>query len=178
MTSLRIVNHSTCPRRRKGGEAGLVGHSPHSYRLFFFNDTATTKIYTLSLHDALPICNCVSNHKLGIAIHLGSVDVGHAAFDADRKSTRLYSSHSQISYAVFCLKKKPSAKMHALEFWKAKDLTLSSDRSSRRGTDRPCSARCSAAQRDPPCSGSRTGFDPAAPRRQKDTRGPSVDLFF
>src|SRR5574343_855969 len=67
---------------------------------FFFNDTATTEIYTLSLHDALPISptyHCV-----------------HCRVDAergvlrwkDRKSTRLNSSHITISYAVFCLKKK------------------------------------------------------------------------
>src|SRR3712207_7148214 len=90
---------------------------------FFFNDTATTEIYTLSLHDALPIW----------ATDDGSAD-GHAApprpgyywacpapvlacgatsccatapgGPADRKSTRLNSSHANISYAVFCLKKK------------------------------------------------------------------------
>src|SRR2546430_4172937 len=70
---------------------------------FFFNDTATTEIYTLSLHDALPISVAAS----------GRSDMEPAA-DApdtrpatqDRKSTRLNSSHSQISYAVFCLKKK------------------------------------------------------------------------
>src|SRR2546430_4446432 len=71
---------------------------------FFFNDTATTEIYTLSLHDALPIF--VAGNLL--------TDLGVAWIDprirggkgADRKSTRLNSSHSQISYAVFCLKKK------------------------------------------------------------------------
>ena len=56
-------------------------------------------------------------------------------------------------------------------------LTLSSDRCNRRGTHRPYSTRCSAAQRDPPCSGPRTGLDPAAPRRQKGTRGPGAGLF-
>src|SRR2546430_16347325 len=81
---------------------------------FFFNDTATTEIYTLSLHDALPIygfdvCRRMKgnplNHELPIVLIKSSpqpVDV--AAID--RKSTRLNSSHSQISYAVFCLKKK------------------------------------------------------------------------
>src|SRR2546430_15002954 len=74
---------------------------------FFFNDTATTEIYTLSLHDALPIsifpvlCSDIvapcqglprCRHRIGALV--------------DRKSTRLNSSHSQISYAVFCLKKK------------------------------------------------------------------------
>src|SRR2546429_3576818 len=69
---------------------------------FFFNDTATTEIYTLSLHDALPIlcqpCPC----------QLGSRGPAHRRTrgSRDRKSTRLNSSHGYISYAVFCLKKK------------------------------------------------------------------------
>src|SRR5256885_6966637 len=69
---------------------------------FFFNDTATTEIYTLSLHDALPICL----RDLGFEVHDpagGALRVGIAR---DRKSTRLNSSHLVISYAVFCLKKK------------------------------------------------------------------------
>src|SRR3712207_7479702 len=93
---------------------------------FFFNDTATTEIYTLSLHDALPI------YRLVEILHLDAVDasadlahlacfelaravclmpvpvlvgIGHEV-DRDRKSTRLNSSHANISYAVFCLKKK------------------------------------------------------------------------
>src|SRR5438270_9781825 len=71
--------------------------------IVFFNDTATPEIYTLSLHDALPICaagvgrNAASHEHLDEARLLGG---------EDRKSTRLNSSHSQISYAVFCLKKK------------------------------------------------------------------------
>src|SRR2546430_10611158 len=79
--------------------------------LFFFNDTATTEIYTLSLHDALPILQRIF-HAGFLFLHLGlgrgtDVDDGHAAGELrDRKSTRLNSSHSQISYAVFCLKKK------------------------------------------------------------------------
>src|SRR5437660_7450076 len=74
--------------------------------MFFFSDTATTDIYTLSLHDALPIFLC----RLAIRCqgrHLyptPSFDYG--IFDLDRKSTRLNSSHVAISYAVFCLKKK------------------------------------------------------------------------
>src|SRR2546430_8820907 len=71
---------------------------------FFFNDTATTEIYTLSLHDALPICGL----RPGGSEHLH--DRRHSPMaqggGVDRKSTRLNSSHSQISYAVFCLKKK------------------------------------------------------------------------
>src|SRR5574341_1960660 len=66
---------------------------------FFFNDTATTEIYTLSLHDALPI-----SRKPSRARWPGRCACGCAA--QDRKSTRLNSSHQLISYAVFCLKKK------------------------------------------------------------------------
>src|SRR5256885_6381949 len=75
---------------------------------FFFNDTATTEIYTLSLHDALPISGspapvlpgapCVRPPRRGSDVIAGSA--------LDRKSTRLNSSHLVISYAVFCLKKK------------------------------------------------------------------------
>src|SRR2546430_8483443 len=82
---------------------------------FFFNDTATTEIYTLSLHDALPIylVDVRTRQKSDAPIRkriqngLGSgVDVDSGSDLRDRKSTRLNSSHSQISYAVFCLKKK------------------------------------------------------------------------
>src|SRR5256885_6815118 len=76
---------------------------------FFFNDTATTEIYTLSLHDALPISsgsNTVQKIDLAAA---GGPKVVADAFTGDRKSTRLNSSHLVISYAVFCLKKKKQA---------------------------------------------------------------------
>src|SRR6478672_12619307 len=66
---------------------------------FFFNDTATTEIYTLSLHDALPISRWPPSRCRDRA-------PGGAGPRRDRKSTRLNSSHDQISYAVFCLKKK------------------------------------------------------------------------
>src|SRR3712207_7134294 len=92
--------------------------------LFFFNDTATTEIYTLSLHDALPICS--SFIVFLFILFLGRSWQSFRCFhlDAqfqpakaclfgpddelwlDRKSTRLNSSHANISYAVFCLKKK------------------------------------------------------------------------
>src|SRR2546427_3707510 len=77
---------------------------------FFFNDTATTEIYTLSLHDALPIYPDEGHHRQpGPVPELHADDLGDgAAAEIDRKSTRLNSSHSQISYAVFCLKKKKS----------------------------------------------------------------------
>src|SRR2546429_4906946 len=85
---------------------------------FFFNDTATTEIYTLSLHDALPISHfhvvgLGGKQQQGFVLRFppetsdGAV-VGAAVYVAaqDRKSTRLNSSHGYISYAVFCLKKK------------------------------------------------------------------------
>src|SRR5690348_18299854 len=81
---------------------------PLFFFFFFFNDTATTEIYTLSLHDALPICL-----RFGLAGRFGLADFGLADFDftcPDRKSTRLNSSHPSISYAVFCLKKKKKKK--------------------------------------------------------------------
>src|SRR5688572_31835600 len=82
-----------------------------SFIFFFFNDTATTEIYTLSLHDALPISTGIvrkyspitrwkADDKMKFSSEMGE----------DRKSTRLNSSHSQISYAVFCLKKKKKKK--------------------------------------------------------------------
>src|SRR5258707_2947957 len=91
---------------------------------FFFNDTATTEIYTLSLHDALPISGA-SSDTLWAGVNLAGTQ--HRAnplrrdarlprpgysrpsqpiLSTDRKSTRLNSSHANISYAVFCLKKK------------------------------------------------------------------------
>src|SRR5471030_266847 len=78
------------------------------YYIFFFNDTATTEIYTLSLHDALPISSCTSPFVDT------SCSPGRAAPPSgapDRKSTRLNSSHLGISYAVFCLKKKKPLRM-------------------------------------------------------------------
>src|SRR5579871_7022937 len=67
---------------------------------FFFNDTATTEIYTLSLHDALPISPPPQWHRRPRSAP------GVPKRRRDRKSTRLNSSHVEISYAVFCLKKK------------------------------------------------------------------------
>src|SRR3712207_7012059 len=92
---------------------------------FFFNDTATTEIYTLSLHDALPIsaesradhdprgapaahlsCPAARVRGLPAETTLLRHGPGSLAVATDRKSTRLNSSHANISYAVFCLKKK------------------------------------------------------------------------
>src|SRR5437870_12522454 len=81
---------------------------------FSFNDTATTEIYTLSLHDALPICEPRRGRWVveGPAFILGELrDIAAAQSNSsDRKSTRLNSSHVAISYAVFCLKKKKKKK--------------------------------------------------------------------
>src|SRR3712207_7678755 len=96
--------------------------------VFFFNDTATTEIYTLSLHDALPISDLeviakeaalrhhhafpdrqVNGHTLDVGGEYQWRKEGEAHLfspQTDRKSTRLNSSHANISYAVFCLKKK------------------------------------------------------------------------
>src|SRR5207302_8051408 len=76
---------------------------------FFFNDPAPTEIYTLSLHDALPISNALRSSSLR------QIDTDPERFrngwvHTDRKSTRLNSSHVKISYAVFCLKKKKKNK--------------------------------------------------------------------
>src|SRR3712207_8148360 len=90
---------------------------------FVFNDTATTEIYPLSLHGALPICHRVElahrvvalqdaarvlpgDRRAGLDLRPGDLRVLAGALAADRKSTRLNSSHANISYAVFCLKKK------------------------------------------------------------------------
>src|SRR2546430_6700991 len=90
----------------------LIILCPALFFFFFFNDTATTEIYTLSLHDALPIwlqldalrqAGCANEH---IFIDKASGARSERPGLEDRKSTRLNSSHSQISYAVFCLKKK------------------------------------------------------------------------
>src|SRR3989339_837833 len=71
--------------------------------VFFFNDTATTEIYTLSLHDALPISRLCPSPPLRT---MGPIFRSPPCCLPDRKSTRLNSSHDQISYAVFCLTKR------------------------------------------------------------------------
>src|SRR5436190_7532553 len=102
-----------------------------SLLLFFFNDPATTEIYTLSLHDALPISAHPSRRSAAdrsFEAHAPSASArrrvrppratgsgpGRAAAEPDRKSTRLNSSHTVISYAVFCLKKKKKKKTKIL----------------------------------------------------------------
>src|SRR2546422_4585269 len=92
--------------------AGWWRRWPASF-FFFFNDTATTEIYPLSLHDALPISNSALGGPLRpfsrstlTAITLSPLRYTSSRPPRDRKSTRLNSSHGYISYAVFCLKKK------------------------------------------------------------------------
>src|SRR2546426_4605729 len=87
---------------------------------FFFNDTATTEIYTLSLHDALPISGFRRLHERVPDLRLRpqrgprrGQPTQRARRRLDRKSTRLNSSHLVISYAVFCLKKKKKGTTHA-----------------------------------------------------------------
>src|SRR3712207_7306799 len=87
---------------------------------FFFNDTATTEIYTLSLHDALPISH--HRHRPRGRLRLRRRRMGvepavrrHRFSRQDRKSTRLNSSHANISYAVFCLKKKLTLVLDGLD---------------------------------------------------------------
>src|SRR5215813_15071784 len=90
----------------------LEFYEPYSnYRFFFFNDTATTEIYTLSLHDALPISpEAAANSQCSsISVSLPAPPATERSM-RDRKSTRLNSSHVRISYAVFCLKKKKKKK--------------------------------------------------------------------
>src|SRR5262245_63979695 len=80
--------------------------------VFFFNDTATTEIYTLSLHDALPISRA-SQRATGLAIERRQPSRSRRLRrPRDRKSTRLNSSHLGISYAVLCLKKKTQQTRH------------------------------------------------------------------
>src|SRR3712207_7496616 len=91
--------------------------------VFFFNDTATTEIYTLSLHDALPILSVREEaldpqragpleEATGIFLTGGNQVKIASLLGGDRKSTRLNSSHANISYAVFCLKKKKKMKIY------------------------------------------------------------------
>src|SRR5947209_15345958 len=95
-----------------------------SFSFFFFNDTATPEIYTLSLHDALPISqNGTINMGLSRKVD-DSVNTAHY-FVKDRKSTRLNSSHANISYAVFCLKKKKKIRMKTARANKGWNIVVS-----------------------------------------------------
>src|SRR5207248_5078877 len=115
----------------------LIVSSSQSVLFFFFHVPATTEIYTLSLHDALPICQILRHDRAGANHHVVAdsyrqdrrvraeadavADLGRAPqilaalrrAAGDRKSTRLNSSHRTISYAVFCLKKKKKQQITA-----------------------------------------------------------------
>src|SRR5690349_24455851 len=95
------------------------------YSLFFFNDPATTEIYTLSLHDALPILIASTTWTMlcsGLTAKITSLcecmpaKSENPVTAKDRKSTRLNSSHVEISYAVFCLKKKKKKKKQHIKY--------------------------------------------------------------
>src|SRR5947209_9990011 len=97
---------------------------------FFLNDPATTEIYTLSLHDALPIwgkfCSIFASGGLAAKAPIGpwtrcGVVAIRSIMSGDRKSTRLNSSHANISYAVFCLKKKKKQKKFLEDIAHAED---------------------------------------------------------
>src|SRR3712207_8308152 len=107
----------------------------YSSILFFFNDTATTEIYTLSLHDALPIWSgstttdseqagrggSSKRDLLAAGPRSGAVQEGlgwvRPVLDRDRKSTRLNSSHANISYARLCFKKKKKKSHSQICIW-------------------------------------------------------------
>src|SRR5437870_10912625 len=105
--------------------------------LFFFNDTAPTEIYTLSLHDALPI-SCQAGCRDGSWLlrrappapcrsrrrFRARCSVRAASPSPDRESTRLNSSHVANSYAVFCLKKKKKKKKHTTDVTQLKARTV------------------------------------------------------
>src|SRR2546427_1160090 len=97
--------------------------APLYYFFFFFNDTAPPEIYPLSLPDALPISPRSPVHSppapaslCRLRSPLRSPRFSRGAGEEDRKSTRLNSSHSQISYAVFCLKKKKQRSANAANY--------------------------------------------------------------
>src|SRR5947209_15994667 len=98
----------------------------------FFHETSSTEIYTLSLHDALPIWTTdaleglpraglgigvlMKLFRLTLRLLIGGLFIGHGTqkLFGDRKSTRLNSSHANISYAVFCLKKKTNSRIYVI----------------------------------------------------------------
>src|SRR2546426_7070004 len=102
------------------------------FLFFFFNDTATTEIYTLSLHDALPISPPAASPSgsapsappapgRGATRSSDAPRRSSPIAERDRKSTRLNSSHLVISYAVFCLKKKKKNKLLRVDVTSERD---------------------------------------------------------
>src|SRR5207249_10856766 len=113
----------------------ISSHPSSLFHFFFFTDPAPTEIYTLSLHDALPISRCgraAGENRAGnrrpTARNCGNHEVADGANARggitclDRKSTRLNSSHVSISYAVFCLKKKKKKKKSIIKSRNIKSL--------------------------------------------------------
>src|SRR3712207_7885535 len=107
--------------------------------VFFFNDTATTEIYTLSLHDALPIYAVLRPRPVQARQRHPRPRGRRPAHGVDRKSTRLNSSHANISYAVFCLKKKKNNKSDYLHV----DSTQIDNKLTRPCTELPVHELCS-----------------------------------
>src|SRR3712207_8672936 len=113
-------------RRKEEGSEKRWYH----YYSFFLNDTPTTEIYSLSLHDALPICLTVSSRRSPAppAAPPRRRDTSRfppaSAFARDRKSTRLNSSHANISYAVFCLKKKTNSLLPLSTFTPSRTVSI------------------------------------------------------
>src|SRR5438132_3043802 len=96
-----------------GGSSGRSSTQLFNMIFFLLTEPATTEIYTLSLHDALPICEIGEQFADGRACGVDRVLFIRVRINrTDRKSTRLNSSHTVISYAVFCLKKKKAAQAH------------------------------------------------------------------
>src|SRR2546422_4415062 len=114
-------------------------HVSYSFFFFFFNDTATTEIYTLSLHDALPISCGPALWARGetgpcSAPARGGLWKRRKGLTRDRKSTRLNSSHGYISYAVFCLKKKKEQQKSSKKVQTTNHQTAPPTRRVRKGT--------------------------------------------
>src|SRR5687768_18484904 len=108
---MKIIKQAICSIVKRY-HAYIVYCGFNNIIIFFFNDTATTEIYTLSLHDALPISEPSDAGILSRKQQPERRDADDAHVLKDRKSTRLNSSHGYISYAVFCLKKKKLSKKY------------------------------------------------------------------
>src|SRR6202051_1995085 len=140
-------------------------------RFFFFNDTATTEIYTLSLHDALPIC-----HWLALDANGAFAQAIPAEFERiDRKSTRLNSSHMSISYAVFCLKKKKQPRHRELSGPAPSPVRRAPASAPHTSRSPPATTSCVAQIRARPCirscffflnDGATTEISPSSPTRR------------
>src|SRR5216683_5304781 len=112
----RFQEHQAALQTRN--DARRRGHERAFVPIFFFKDSPTTEIYTLSLHDALPISVAFTTLSFTRLTVPAARTCLSCCTHQDRKSTRLNSSHDQISYAVFCLKKKK--KKTLISFFKIK----------------------------------------------------------